>query len=136
LESNNTRIWVLPNPGGWGIFVYTKQAKLHMAILTTPAVSVNLFSWQVDPVDGDAFVCEISDFEGNGGKLARVWDDACDVGFTLCNPKTGKSVKMVESEEQYCTNHWGERELVAIVYAPVPRQGYTGKPFTVLMFND
>lgn len=73
------------------------------------------------------FVAEASDL---GVALARVYDDACDVGLTLVSHVTGTEV--------VCAVHHeirdGEGELVATVLMPVgPRSPLT---FTVHVLND
>lgn len=56
-----------------------------MAVLSPPPVSTDRFTYL--PADG-LFVIEASDL-GPDFRLGRVYDDACDVGFTLVSARTG-----------------------------------------------
>lgn len=60
-----------------------------MTMLALPIRAANLLTWE-----GNRGVAEISDF-GRFVKLDdRVYDDACDVGFDLWNPKSGRTLLM------------------------------------------
>lgn len=39
-----------------------------------------------------SFIAEDSDFGGKGHPVGRVYDDACDEGFTIVSERTGKEV--------------------------------------------
>ncbi len=54
----------------------------------------------ISPRDPNHWVAEISDL-GPNFQFERVYDDACDVGFTLISSKTGKGVVFaLEAEER------------------------------------
>lgn len=60
-------------------------------------------------------VAEISDL-GNVG-FQRLYDDACDVGFALRNPKTGNVTRWAVKEEIRDTR---ENELLGWMMVPTP----------------
>ncbi|NBR07289.1 MAG: hypothetical protein EBT92_16205 [Planctomycetes bacterium] len=48
--------------------------------------------------DSRSFVADASDF-GNFNFFQRIYDDAADVGFTICNPKSGRSILVTLFQE-------------------------------------
>lgn len=54
-------------------------------------VSSDLFSYK-----NNKFVAEISELPGF--RFSQIYDDACDEGFAIRNPRTGKSVVFVISK--------------------------------------
>ncbi len=73
------------------------------------------------------WVGEMSDL---GGPLCRVFDDACDEGFTLVSERTGKAVTMVADGEK----RDGEGELMWIDFAAAGQDRKIG--IAVRLFND
>ncbi len=57
-----------------------------MAILHPNPISSNFFSFKKGK-----FTCELSDLLSTPFTLGRVYDDACDEGFSIVSEKTGKS---------------------------------------------
>ena len=76
---------------------------------------------------GNLLVAEMSDF-GRGFEFGRVWDDACDVGFTVIG-RTGREVVYALDREQM-----RDGELVAWRFKPAKRS----EEFLpeVVIFND
>lgn len=60
-------------------------------------------------------VCEASDL-GRGFRLEHLYDDACDVGMALLNPRTGNVTRWSLSEEIRDNEH----ELQRLILAPTP----------------
>lgn len=54
-------------------------------ILTPNPISSNKFSFR-----GNTFTADASDL-GRAFSLSRVWDDACDEGFSIVSVKTGRA---------------------------------------------
>lgn len=67
-----------------------------MALLTPRRVSSQHFHITATPMH---WIAEISDF-GPGFQFERVYDDACDVGFTMVNKKTGGECVFVLDREE------------------------------------
>jgi hypothetical protein len=62
-------------------------------------------------------------------KLGRVYDDACDMGFTIVSEKTGKGVVFVQTEDTVDR----EGDLLSINFVSVT-PGLTN--LKVVIFND
>lgn len=93
-------------------------------ILQPSPVSTERFTW----ADG-MFVTEASSL--GDFRLGRVYDDACDVGFTLVSHRTGR--KVVVSHVRDIRD--GEGDLVASVFETAPYQA--GAPsVAVHILND
>ena len=60
-------------------------------------------------------VCEASDL-GRGFRLERLYDDACDVGMALINPRTGNVTRWSLKEEVRDQEH----ELLGWMMVPTP----------------
>ena len=60
-------------------------------------------------------VCEASDL-GRDFRLERLYDDACDVGMALINPRTGNVTRWALKEEIRDQEH----ELLGWMLAPTP----------------
>jgi hypothetical protein len=58
--------------------------------LQVPEYDANMFSWK----DGVG-VCEVSDIAPHGTLYTQCWNDSCDLGMRLHNPKTGNLVEFV-----------------------------------------
>jgi hypothetical protein len=56
-------------------------------LLSPPSIDGNMFSWK-----NGSGCAEASDFGPEGLPWGRVYDDACDVGFTVVSNKSGKCV--------------------------------------------
>lgn len=67
-----------------------------MSILRTRRVSLRLFFWDRQ---ANKLVAEISDL-GTGFRFERVYDDACDVGFSVESHRTGRAVTYAIDHEQ------------------------------------
>lgn len=61
-----------------------------------PTHSALLFTWE-----GNIGITERSDF-GPGEFESRVWSDACDVGFKVRSPRTGRVLTFVHSHLVHC----------------------------------
>lgn len=61
-------------------------------------------------------VCEASDL-GRGFRLERLYDDACDVGMALVNPRTGNVTRWALKEE---IRDQRENELLGWMMTPTP----------------
>lgn len=64
-------------------------------LLNPSPVCSSLFSFKDNVFVTDA--SDLGDFD-----LGRVYDDACDEGFTIISAKTGKAAVFVEIESDYC----------------------------------
>ena len=93
-----------------------------MLLKPTP-VSSSLFSFK-----DNTFAAEASDF-GPGYKLGRVYDDACDEGFSIVSAKTGN----VAVFALYNYQEDGEGELLSCVFHCVT-PGLTN--LKAVIFND
>ena len=87
------------------------------------------------PIDGNRFtwtgtvgVAEASNFRGY--KFGRVYNDACDEGFTVTSSRTGRSI-VVARDHEIRDN---ENELIAEVYISVT-PGFKNK-FEIHLLND
>lgn len=78
------------------------------------------------------FTAEASDFNGLPFKfdhlLARVWDDACDVGFELVSARTGEKVVVTLVDEK--TDNEGS--ILFWEFAPYRNESFN----KVVIFND
>lgn len=92
-------------------------------ILTPTPISSSRFSFK-----GNTFSAEASDFGGRL-KLGRVFDDACDEGFSIVSAKTGKIAvfALYDHEED------GEGDLVSWIFRCVT-PGLTH--LKAVIFND
>jgi hypothetical protein len=75
-------------------------------ILTPNPISSSRFSFK-----GNTFLAEASDF-GRNFNLGRVYDDACDEGFSIVSVKTGK----VAVFALYNHEEDGEGDLVSWIF--------------------
>ena len=90
-------------------------------LLNPPSISSDLLTWS-----GCEFSAEASDF--NGLEMGRVWDDSCDLGFTVVSSKTGKRVVFVHAE----TVRDREGDIVATKFISVT----PGYDLRGTIFND
>jgi hypothetical protein len=98
-----------------------------MAVLSPPEISTDLLTWCPEE---RIFVAEVSCLPVSPG---RVYDDACDVGFTLESARTGR--KVVVAEER--TERDAEGEILFVDLVPVDARGPVRSPeFRVRVFND
>jgi len=73
------------------------------------------------------FIAEASTLKGL--KLGRVYDDACDMGFTIISEKTGKGAVFAQVED----SRDGEGDLISINFVCVT-PGLTN--LKAVIFND
>ncbi len=109
-----------------------------MLLAPTPILSSH---FTYDP-ETKRFIGEASTLAGNANcpgplrRLGRVYDDACDVGFTLVSAKTGTAIVCAMEREVRDS----ERELLYTVFVPVDARGPLGRigdlPFEVRIYND
>lgn len=81
-----------------------------------------------------AFIAELSDFNGSRA-IAQLYDDACDVGMVIVNPKTDKAVPFFHSR----TERNAEGEIVAEHLEVCPeaaRRDAAIANLRVVLFND
>ena len=96
-----------------------------MATLKPTRVSTERFNYNAA---SNTFSAEMSDLTGL--HMTRVYDDACDVGYTLVSVKTGREIVFaVEHEERD-----GEGELLWIDLRPANRSEWGAG--TVRLYND
>ena len=74
-----------------------------------------------------AFIAEASDLRDL--RLGRVYDDACDMGFTIISEKTGNAVVFAQTEDLFDK----EGDLLSINFVSVT-PGFTN--LKVVIFND
>lgn len=91
-------------------------------ILRPTPLSSNNFTFK-----NNQFIGEISQF--NGMEFERVYDDACDVGFSVISAKTGKHAVFAFDKKE--TD--GENELIAFHFVCVT-PGL--KNLKAVLFND
>jgi hypothetical protein len=91
-------------------------------ILHPTTVSTDLFSY--DP-DNRTFFAEDSDLP----RPSRIWDDACDTGYTLVSARTGKEVIVAITSEMR-----RDGDILYWVLQPIARN--ERDMFTVHIFND
>ena len=65
-------------------------------------------------------------------KLGRVYDDACDLGFTFISHKTGRTLTMVVNDIDKSDDHSDGFKSVEFI----PAEPEFKKSFRVLIFND
>jgi hypothetical protein len=88
-------------------------------ILNPAPVSTRQFTYDAPTKN---FAAELSDMNG----LGRVYDDACDVGFTMVSARTGRQVVFVLAEEK----RDGEGDTLLWEYRSIDGE------FTATVFND
>lgn len=100
-------------------------------ILTPTRVSTDRFTRvQVDSPFPTFLVAEESDL-GRDFRLGRVYDDACDVGFTLVSARTGREIVMALEDE-----HRDPREGELLYTDFVPARRDERGLVTVRLYND
>jgi hypothetical protein len=78
------------------------------------------------------FVAFISDFNGDRGIMARLYDDACDAGFGIKSKLTGRTIYFsLLSEDKN-----DEGDLVSYTYGAIVDHGSALKALKVVIFND
>lgn len=92
-----------------------------------PRINADRFDYQQD---SKTFVEEISTL--SSGKPVKLWgqlfDDACDLGFVLVSPRTGKEIPFyLSSTDQDC-----DGDVTGWNFKPVD----SSIPFSVLIIND
>jgi len=98
-----------------------------MAVLSPPAVSTAQFTW--DPAER-LFVAEASSLSL---QLGPVYDDACDVGFTLREERTGATFVVAHEGAE----RDAEGDLLWTQFIPVDARGpLDDPPFEVRVYND
>lgn len=106
---------------------------LEMAVLTPPRVSTARFTREPG---GSMFVAEASDL-GRDFRLGQVYDDACDVGFTLVSQVTRAELVVASLGE----TRDAERELLYEDFGPIEHRSADGRRLpipavSVRIFND
>jgi len=92
-----------------------------------PYLRSSEFSWNAETKKFSAFASDLKGF----GRLGRVYDDACDEGFTMISDRTGREVVFVSAG----TEHDREGDVQAWVF--VPAVGQRDRPdCLVVIFND
>ncbi len=99
-----------------------------MTVLKPAPVNMNQLTWLPDE---RRFVGEISSTNGFG----RVYDDACDEGLTLVNPRTGNEVVFAVHSTQYRDGEIIGWTLVSVMHYPA-RGPRTVPVMTIHLFND
>tara|TARA_R110000868_G_scaffold176057_4_gene413406 strand:- start:523 stop:834 length:312 start_codon:yes stop_codon:yes gene_type:complete len=66
-----------------------------MKLQLNEPISLDLFTHNKET---RSFVTEASDL-GNFDLFQRIYDDASDVGFLICNPNTGRTILVILSKE-------------------------------------
>ena len=98
-----------------------------MTVLSPPTINTNRFSWHSAE---KLFIAEASDLQLN---LGRVYDDACDIGFSLESARTGDTLVCAETAHE----RDGEGDLLWTEFTPLNARGYpTPELFTVRIVND
>ena len=101
----------------------------HSNHLAVPSYSAASFRWHGK--EGTAEISELNPgahYTGRRGIDARVWNDACDVGFIVRSPRTGNEILFTfekVSDNDGEVTHWLYRG-----YGP------ENSEFTVIIFND
>lgn len=98
-------------------------------ILKPTPISTSRLTWC--PRDRE-FVTDASLLDHQGLRPSRVYDDACDVGYTLVSHRTGK--ELVVAHDDTVKNREGE--VVAWVYRPVRRSGGLDASISLHVLND
>lgn len=93
--------------------------------LNTPKISTRPFLY--DPTT-NTFSAEASDLRGF--RLGRIYDDACDIGFTLVSQRTGREIVFALAHEERDR----EGDLLFEDFRPVNRNEWGAG--TVRVFND
>lgn len=82
-------------------------------LLTPSKVSSSLFSFK-----DDKFVAEVSELgktlNFRSFQFGRVFDDACDIGFTIVSEKTGKHAVFAMTNRLYDTEELQAWEFVCV----------------------
>jgi len=97
--------------------------------LAVPTVNSALFSHNAR---AKTLAAEISDL---GCNFRPLYDDACDVGIALSNPRTGNVTRWAVSEEV----RDAERELIAWYLVPTPeslRKNAELAGYVMTLYND
>lgn len=97
-----------------------------MNLLDTPQISTDKFTWDAEKRRFIAEASELRKFQ-----FGQVYDDACDVGFTLVSAHTGFQVRMVET-----TPIMHDGELVANVFTRASHKLFKDMDFEVHILND
>lgn len=91
-------------------------------LLNPPRLTTDRFTWVPSE---NTLVAEMSDLP----EFGRVWDDACDVGYTVVSSRTGKEiVYAVHHEEKQ------DGDLVSWILKPAERS-FLDLP-TLTVYND
>ena len=89
-------------------------------------LSTRNFHWQKLP---RSFFAEISELPNKTIPLKRIFQDACDVGFTLVSEWTGQEMDFYMNEEKRDRNN----DVIAWEFLPVIKGGPVTK---VVILND
>jgi hypothetical protein len=105
-----------------------------MSLLSTPEYSTRRFTWSAET---RTFSAEASDFTNAAGPtLGRVYDDACDEGFTLISQWTNQRMPLRLREIIR-----EDGDVLGWIYEPVTQGRRTNlhpvlPAFKVVIFND
>lgn len=91
-------------------------------ILKPTPINIERLDWSMAD---KSFFAEASDLP----QPSRVYDDACDVGYTLYNPESGRSIVVAEAGEKRDQ----EGDLLFTVYAAVQPGAISVK---LIVWND
>ena len=98
-------------------------------MLLTPArVSAGRFRYDAA---AKTFTAERSDL-GPDFRLGRVFDDACDAGFTLVSHRTGREVVMAADGCEFDD----EGDLLSERFVSLGRNGHPDGRYEAVLFND
>lgn len=101
-----------------------------MVSASVPVHDGSKFTWY-----GKAGCIDVSDLAlqcGQQSMCSRIWDDACDVGFWMLSPKTGKKVLfMFEAEAKS-----PDGETSAWLFRAYDPTAYVTSDVTVTIYND
>lgn len=100
-------------------------------LLRTAPISTNRFRY--DPVE-NVFTAEASDL-GPSFRLGRIYDDACDQGFTLVSALTGREVVFAHELTRWDD---ADEDILYDEFAPAPGQdiGQLSAAARVRIYND
>ncbi len=97
-----------------------------MSNLIVPVASLDSFFYDKQTT---TLTVDISDL-GDINIFSPLYDDACDVGFSIKSSYSGEVITFSLVSER---KHIVENEVICWTFKPV---GHTDKPLTVVVYND
>jgi hypothetical protein len=98
-------------------------------MIVAQKVSTKFFTWSPK---SKTFVTEVSDLPKSFNPFGRIYDDACDAGFTLVSHVTGKEITFVHWKNDVC-----DGEVAGWKFKPVlGKRDMALAGITVLIIND